>query len=381
MTNTDGHQNTPGYLMGCYVCYHFFDPVGEVVPVSKTNRNPTLPRKSRLALLSGVVFFVAIQIAAFWFLEFDPEYGDRLARLGERIGEQPGRPVVIVLGSSRVAMGVRPEFVGPAMDGQQPVVFNYGLVGSGPVMQLCCVKRLLADGICPDCVLVEYWPAFWLQDGAMREQERIDPTRLRRADLSLIRGYLRINQLRRNWYTGRVVPWFSGRFVVLSRHVPAWAPNGARLDSTWANLSSFGWLPNTHPHTGEAGYRQRLKHFRAIYEPVLRDFKVSTASDRALRELIAVCEEHRIGVAILRMPESTDFQSWYPPGVPAEVDDYLRRVTREQGVPVIDARTWVPDDGFSDGFHLYPEAAAQLTERLGREAILPLLRSRRAAYH
>ncbi|HKA01216.1 MAG TPA: hypothetical protein VKE70_32105 [Candidatus Solibacter sp.] len=24
MTNTNGPQNTPGYFMGCYVCYHFF---------------------------------------------------------------------------------------------------------------------------------------------------------------------------------------------------------------------------------------------------------------------------------------------------------------------------------------------------------------------
>ena len=58
-----------------------------------------------------------------------------------------------------------------------------------------------------------------------------------------------------------------------------------------------------------------------------------------------------------------------------EVDAYLNQLRRDLDLPVLDTRRWVPDSGFSDGFHLYPEAAAAYTERLGREALSPLLRN------
>jgi len=330
----------------------------------------SLPAKSRRALLAGVAFFIVAQLGAFLVIDFDPEYTDRLVRLRARLHEKPGRPVVVVLGSSRVAMGIRPEFVPPGPDGRDPVVFNYGLVGSGPVMQLCCLRRLLADGIRPDLVLVEYWPAFWQQEGELREEQRIDTNRLRRTDLALMRRHLAgVRHWRTLWYEGRLVPWFSGRFIFLSRHAPGWVPAGGRLDSSWAQLSPYGYLPCIHPHTDEAGYRHRLKHFRAIYEPVLRDFRVSPRSDRAFQEIVSLCRSSGIQVSLLRMPESTDFQSWYPPRVQEEVDAYLNQLRRDLDLPVLDTRRWVPDSGFSDGFHLYPEAAATYTERLGRDVI------------
>ena len=42
---------------------------------------------------------------------------------------------------------------------------------------------------------------------------------------------------------------------------------------------------------------------------------------------------------------------------------------------MIDAREWVPDVGFSDGHHLLPAGATTFTDRLGREALIPLLRN------
>ena len=38
----------------------------------------------------------------------DPEYGKRLKRAEDRSAENPNRPVVLVIGSSRTSMGVRP---------------------------------------------------------------------------------------------------------------------------------------------------------------------------------------------------------------------------------------------------------------------------------
>ena len=39
----------------------------------------------------------------------DPEYGRRANRLRARVAEHPGRPLVLVVGSSRTAMGVCPS--------------------------------------------------------------------------------------------------------------------------------------------------------------------------------------------------------------------------------------------------------------------------------
>src|SRR5213075_1820404 len=87
----------------------------------------------------------------------DPEFGHKLARLHARLEEQPGRPLVLVLGSSRTGVGLRPEvlhrFALPG--GQPPIVFNFGLTASGPVMELLCLHRLLEEGIHPDWLVVE----------------------------------------------------------------------------------------------------------------------------------------------------------------------------------------------------------------------------------
>ena len=93
----------------------------------------------------------------------DPEYGKRLERVHARIAEHPGRPLVLVLGSSRTAMGVRPDVLADEPAG--PLVFNFSLVGSGPVMELMAFRRALADGVRPAAVVVEYWPAFLREDG------------------------------------------------------------------------------------------------------------------------------------------------------------------------------------------------------------------------
>ena len=48
-------------------------------------------------------------------------------------------------------------------------------------------------------------------------------------------------------------------------------------------------------------------------------------------------------------------------------------LAREYGVSVVDARAWVPDDGFMDGHHLLPEGATTFTKRLGTEVLQPML--------
>src|SRR5262249_40283015 len=109
---------------------------------------------------------------------------EHLAELGGRRTPQPpkgllasvrhwsGRPpeaapsgprprLVLMLGSSRTALGVR----GQQMERQlrealdfPVVVFNFGIPAAGPLTELLTLKRLLREGLRPDLLLIEVLP-------------------------------------------------------------------------------------------------------------------------------------------------------------------------------------------------------------------------------
>ena len=95
----------------------------------------------------------------------DPEYGRRVARYRARAAENPGRPMVMVVGSSRAAMGVCPAaWEAVREQTSDPMLFNMSLLGSGPVMELMVARRAFADGLRPALVLIEYWPPYYSED-------------------------------------------------------------------------------------------------------------------------------------------------------------------------------------------------------------------------
>jgi hypothetical protein len=123
--------------------------------------------------------FLVIHAAAVVWMETvrtdlrDPEYGKRVARLNARVSEHPDRPLVVVLGSSRAAMGVRPPaWEEVAADGA-PLLFNMARIGGGPLFELLTLRRLLADGVRPAAVVVEYWPPLLHEAGPFDERDRV----------------------------------------------------------------------------------------------------------------------------------------------------------------------------------------------------------------
>src|SRR5215207_5629846 len=96
-------------------------------------------RAGRRLARSGILWTLAILLGvqvAFWCVkEFarpelrDPEYVHKRERLRDRIRENPGRPLVLLLGSSRIAFGVRTELlqVNAAPVTGDPMVFNFGM--------------------------------------------------------------------------------------------------------------------------------------------------------------------------------------------------------------------------------------------------------------
>jgi hypothetical protein len=67
------------------------------------------------------------------------------------------------------------------------------------------------------------------------------------------------------------------------------------------------------------------------------------------------------------MPESGEFRGWYPPEARRQLSDHLAALGRDYQAPLIDARRWIEDSGFSDGHHLLSRGAALFTQRFANE--------------
>src|SRR5688572_11146134 len=84
---------------------------------------------ARAVLLWGAMAFFAMQIGLNVFMERkrpalrDPEFGFKLAFLQRRMADNPGQPMLLMLGSSRPALGFRPDVLRP----KNLVVFNFCL--------------------------------------------------------------------------------------------------------------------------------------------------------------------------------------------------------------------------------------------------------------
>src|SRR5262249_14389371 len=129
---------------------------GTVLQAAEAKEVPRMraQRPGRAILLWGLAFFVTGQAALSvvignWKAELrDPEYSAKLDRLSARCAEQPERPLLLALGSSRTECGLRPDLLCPslAQGGTAPLVLNFGLSGFGPVSELLCLRRLLDQG-------------------------------------------------------------------------------------------------------------------------------------------------------------------------------------------------------------------------------------------
>jgi len=329
---------------------------------------------ARTALLWGLVGFVLLQaglvaVVERWRPELrDPRYGRRLVLLRQRLAEAPGRPLVLFMGTSRTLNGVRPALLpaGPA------VRFNFGQAMSGPIRQVLLLRRLLRAGIRPAHVYLEVLPAQLAFAGEADGLLEIRWVGLR--DWPAFQHYWPATHSRRRWWREGLLPCVGCRDKLLGWllpwAVPSWARPGPWDGSATEADGFFGYGDDL---TGAALARWRATT-RASQVPLLEDFRVHSAPDRALRHFLTPCRQQRIAVSLLLLPEGSACRSWYPPGALARLRDYLDGVQREFGIEVIDAREWVSDDGFSDSVHLLPRGATAFTRRFGDEVYRPLLR-------
>jgi hypothetical protein len=342
-------------------------------------RNAARPR----AVLGwALVGFVAAQLGVGLFLVRhpevrEPEYGSLLNGLRVHQREMPGRPLVLILGSSRSANLFRPS---PPASHTDPLLFNFATFASGPLRQLQMLRRLLARGVRPHAVVAELWPPFLNQYPGCTEEEFIRDRDLQPADGPLLAryftnpwpAYVRLAE-------GLAVPAYSYRSKLLGyfhpfANDPGPGPSGYESDPPPRAAESFGWLPALGSRSDPEEFRRRLAYAADYTRTRLADFRIRPVADEALRDLLRTCARNGIRTALVLLPEHRSLGACYSPGVVARVDAYLAGLSREEQVPVVDTRGWVSDDDFLDGLHALPQAAGPYTERFRREVLPPLLR-------
>jgi hypothetical protein len=332
------------------------------------------------SLFWGLLFFAGLQIGLGLSLDQgllrvrDPEYAAKEKQLRARRAEAPTAPLVVMLGSSRTLLGFDARKLDDDCPAPRPVVFNLGLIGGGPVLEGLCLKRLLAAGLRPDLLLVEVLPPSLNQAGNRAlEEDWLSGTRLSGAELLASWPYHNEpSHLLEQWTEARAFPWWrhhkalGGCLALDAFRIPASPP--------WGAIDGHGWHAHPLPGFTPAQRRQATDFAHWQYRHAFGDFHLATRPTRALNDLLDRCRQEHIPVALVLMPENTEFRAFYPPAMRQGIDAYLANLSNARQVPLIDARNWIEDTGFWDGHHLLPEGAAAFSTQLGRAVIGPMLR-------
>lgn len=327
-------------------------------------------RRSRAAVLLFVTLFLVSQAALAMAAERwapalrDPTFAARRRLLLDCVRESAGRPLILAFGSSRVETGLQPDVLNEPGDG--PLVFNFGLTGAAPIQEWLAFRRLLDDGVRPRTVFIEIMPALfsdWRPVG-----ESLVPSKLSLGDLADLAPYARNGaELWKGWLAARAVPVYGSRFVILSLTVPNWLMHASRTDYLWNDLDRWGAgrLPPivATPKARLAGSERA----RDEYAHRLNTFSVAPGPAGLLYRFLDDCRERKIATAIVLMPEGPSFQKLYPPEALIRLNRFVRDLHDSTGVPLIDARDWVPESAMYDGHHLLPDGAAIFSARLARE--------------
>lgn len=334
-------------------------------------------RRARAALGWGLAGYALIQLLVVAFLDlrhpeiYDPECDARLTALRARLRERPGRPLLLVVGSSRTVCNFCPERLPelrtPA--GDAALVFNYAHTGGSPLINLMEIRRLVRQGVRPTWLAVEIMPPFLADWGPAKPTSLAGPD-----DLAVLCRFIPRWKIAELCFKTRVSAWYEHRADVLVRWASGWVSAEVASALRTAPLGGpFGAGP-LGGGADPAEARRRTDFARIQYLSTLQRFHIAATADRPTRHLVEWCRREGIPLLFYLAPEGSEFRSWYSADARAQINDYCARLRREYGVTVIDARTWLPDEYFIDSHHTVPRGAVAFTERFGAEVLGPLVR-------
>jgi hypothetical protein len=343
--------------------------------------------RARGVVLWGALGFVALQLGLAVAIECgdwgfrDPWYQHKIVHLRRQWharnhgDSSSSAKLVVMLGSSRTGNGLKgTRFEEEAYFalGERWTTGNLVALAGGPVLELIQFRRLLAEGIRPDFVLIEV--TSWFLSEPVHEAGVIKSARLAWSDFDCLDQCALPNRadLRRGWWSEWGSPWYAHRFSILSELAPMFLPGV--LQQTWsAHCDRTGWVEQVrNPAATAEDSRAAMKMYGKVFAPSVRNYRPTEPGPKGLRAILEECRRRNIPAALVRMPEGSQVRAWYSPAANAGVKTVLAELQSEFGVAVIDASEWIADDGFADQIHLYSDGADAFTRRLAQQ-VIPLL--------
>ncbi len=349
-------------------------------------KSPRRPRAA-IAVCIGFSFIAASQLVLGWAIDTeriplrDPIYFDKLALFREHPAFFPGgnsardKPTTLLfIGSSRTLNAVNAGAAESQLTNllHRPInAFNFGQAGAGPITNAIYLRRLLKEGVQPDFVLIEVHPVFLAgQRPDPPETRWLLPIRLRRDELPVVRALnFPAASPAVHGPRGYLAPWNEYRFLLVDRYAPFMLMNASRLNG--GHESDAHGFTRLHEYNLPRDRARLLALAHGQYTDYFTGFRPTGCGVDGLRDMLEQCRAAGCKAALVLMPESSEWLSWYDPAGLKEVDAVMAKLGAEFGVPVFDTRTWVPDNMSMDGHHLTGLGADLLTDRLTREALAP----------
>jgi hypothetical protein len=298
--------------------------------------------------------------------------------LQQLVSNHTDRPLLVMLGSSRGCWAFRAGSLNgmPDSEGRPLSAYNFGIPATGPISELFYLRDMLAQGIRPRFLLIEFLPPLMCeaQRGALTEEgmtgfENVSARRF----LQWLPYLYRPEKRARLWLEARINPWYAFRrqiqlelrCLALRQKFPTYEP-----------IDDWGWhISAPLPFPAEERER-RMESARGGYSPGLGHFRLGKKPTKALRELLDLCRQEKIPAALVLMPESSEFRSWYSEDGKTAIHNLLDDLRQTYGFPVIDAENWLADEDFEDGHHTLLHGADVFTFRLHAELLALMGRSK-----
>jgi hypothetical protein len=330
-----------------------------------------------------VLLFVVVSLISDALIDWgkpewlDEEYGLRRDLLRAQLTADPSRPILLGLGSSRIGVGFRPEVLPEIStpDGRPVLFFNGSHLAGGPIMSQLMLHRFVRDGLRPRWILLEAAPLLLDHDYCS-----VPTTHATSFDLRYTLPYVPLGKAALVYFRSRLNPFYKHRQYVLETYAPALACEREADDSLLMGPLGgclSGWCPLAmSPEKSEQMTARVLRDDGPFYGR----FKADPKCDRALRDLISWSLKEGIGVTVLLTPESSRLRALYTAEAQQAIARYCEDLESRFGITVIDARTWLEDDGFFDGHHLLRAGSIRLTHRLEARVLRPLVEGRLVAH-
>ncbi len=344
-------------------------------------RSRRLRRGSRAVLLWGLGWFAAAQLALVLALDHwhptltETWQANKFEQLRQLTAREPDRPLVVMIGSSRTDDAFEAARLNdlPGPGGKPWLAYNFGVPMVGPIRQGLYLDKMLRAGIRPRLLLLEFVPAMYNEPhkGLVSEENWTQSVWLTLAEMRRLAPYwAHAKHMETAWLEAHLVPWYALR-IPLVRSIytelfprtrfrfPLWECWHHWVHDDWGFRVPCAFTPEQLHNSWVNAWGQ--------FAWTLQNLHMGDGSVRALRDLLQRCRQEQIPTALVFMPESAPFRSWYRPEGMAEARRLFADMSREYGVLALDAADWVADEDFRDGHHVQAEGARAFTARLIEE--------------